>query len=95
MIRSSVDFPQPDGTDQRDELAGLDVEVDLLQREHVAALESLREALDRDGRGVGHATFSGARRTSSFSATATITKKRIPSAAAMMFVAHRLGGEVT
>ena len=32
MIRSSVDLPQPDGPDQRDELARLDVEVDPVQR---------------------------------------------------------------
>ena len=32
------------GADQRDELARLDVEVDPVEREHVAALEALREA---------------------------------------------------
>ena len=93
MIRSSVDLPQP-RPDQRDELAGLDVEVDPLEREHVAALEALRQPCDRDGRCFRHATFSGARWTNSRSARATTMKKAIPSSAAMMFVAQRLSGEV-
>ncbi len=38
--------------DQRDELARLDVEVDPVEREHVAALEALRQPGDRDGSGV-------------------------------------------
>ena len=82
-------------SDQGDELARLDVEVDPVEREHVAALEALREPGDRDGGGFGaHATCSGARRTSSRSAIATTEKKMIPSPAAMMFVAQRLSGEV-
>ena len=81
--------------DQGDELARLHVEVDPVEREHVAALEALREPGDRDGGGIrAHATCSGARRTSSRSAIATTEKKRIPSVAAMMFVAQRLSGEV-
>jgi hypothetical protein len=48
MTRSSVDLPQPEGTDQRDELAGLDREVDVLQRDDVAALEALRAGPDLD-----------------------------------------------
>ena len=55
------------GADQRDELAGLDREVDVLQRDDVAALEALRQALDLDD--VRHATCSGARVTTSFSAS--------------------------
>src|SRR4029079_2122371 len=64
--------------DQRDELARVDLEVDVLQRDR-AALELLRDALDRDR---CHATCSGARRTTSFSAATTTRKKRTPSAAA-------------
>ena len=29
MMRSSVDFPQPDGPEQADELPGLDLQVDV------------------------------------------------------------------
>src|SRR5215213_3580437 len=79
------------GADQGDELTRLDVEVDPVEREHVAPLEALREVLHEDGGGFGaHAMFSGARRTSSRSARATTTKKVIPSSAATMFVAQRL-----
>src|SRR5215210_2612916 len=83
------------GADQGDELARLHVEIDPVEREHVPSLEALREVLHEDGGGVGaHATFSGARRTSRRSASATTRKKRIPRPAAMMFVAQRLSGEV-
>src|SRR5918993_65991 len=83
------------GPDQGDELARLDVEVDPVEREHVAALEALREGGDRDGGGIrAHATCSGARCTSSLSASATTRKNVTPRMAAMMFVAHRLSGEV-
>ena len=39
-----------------------------------------------------HATFSGARRTTRRSAIATMEKKRMPRAAAMMFVAQSAEG---
>src|SRR4029079_2380912 len=78
----------PGRPDQRDELALLDLEVDVLERDG-AALELLRDAVDRDD---GHATCSGARRTTTFSAPMTIRKKAMPSAAAMMFVAQRFCG---
>ena len=79
--------------DQRDELSGLDLEVDRIEREHLAADERAREAAQRDGRRVRHAKCSGARRTTSFSASATTPKKAMPSAAATRLVAQRLGGE--
>src|SRR5439155_11250730 len=78
----------PRRADERDELTTLDVEVDALERDG-AALEPLRDAADRDRI---HATCSGARRTTSFSA-ATITRKNVmPSAAATMLVAQRFCG---
>ena len=39
-----------------------------------------------------HATCSGARRTTSFSATTTARKNVMPSPAAITFVAHRFAG---
>ena len=41
-----------------------------------------------------HATFSGARRTTSFSAATTTTKKVMPTSAATMFVAHSSCGSI-
>src|SRR6476620_9239310 len=67
--------------DQGDELALLDLEVDVLERDR-AALELLRDAVDRDD---GQATCSGARRTTICSAPTTRRKKAMPSAAATMF----------
>src|SRR5579862_1403835 len=55
-------------TDERDELPGFELEVDVLQRGHVAALERLRDAGDRDD---AHAACSGARWTTSFSTPTT------------------------
>ena len=96
MIRSSVDLPQPEGPISETNSPGWTSRSIVLEREHVAALEALRERpRPTTAAGVAHATCSGARRTSSFSAIATTAKKRIPSAAAMMFVAQRLGGELT
>src|SRR4051794_6619033 len=71
--------------DERDELALLDLEVDVLERDR-PALELLRDASNVND---AHPTCSGARRTTSFSAMTTATKKVMPSKAAMMFVAHR------
>jgi len=53
--------------------------------------ERLRDAVDAHDRLSGvrvHATFSGARRTTTFSASTTTEKKKMPSAAATMFVAQ-------
>src|SRR5581483_888867 len=82
--------------DQGDELAARDLQVDVLQREG-AALELLRDAGDLDAASLvepmlAHPTFSGARRTTTFSAPTTTRKNAIPSAAATMFVAHRFCG---
>src|SRR5262245_58997181 len=74
--------------DQRDELALLDLEIDVLERCR-AALELLRDVLDRNG---AHATFSGARRTRSFSTMTITRKKAIPRSAAIRFVAQRFCG---
>ena len=78
----------PRRADERDELAVLDLELDVLERRR-PALEPLRDAVDRDR---AHATCSGARRTTIFSAPTTARKKAMPSSAAMMFVAHRFCG---
>ena len=90
MMRSSVDLPQPDGPISETNSPGWMSSVDVLQRRHAGA-ERLREAVDRDDdvRLVGHATFSGARRSTSRSVTATATKKTMPSAAQTTFVAQR------
>ena len=88
MMRSSVDLPQPDGPDQRDELALLDLEVDVLQRDR-AALELLRDALDRDGascdvlRRAAHDELLGGDDDE---------EEGMPSSAATMFVAQRFCG---
>ena len=57
IMRSSVDFPQPDGPDEDHELAVGDVEADVVDgREAVAVL--LDDVLERDG---GHGiSFGGA-----------------------------------
>src|SRR6266508_6854520 len=80
------------GADQRHEVAARDVELDVLQGCHARAPEGLREIADRDdGLGV-HATCSGARRTTSFSTTTTLRKKKMPRQAAITFVAQRFSG---
>ena len=48
-MRSSVLLPQPLGPDDGDELAGGDVEVDVVQRERPGGI-ALRQVLDRDRR---------------------------------------------
>ena len=56
----------------------------------------LRHVRERDDRlGHAHATCSGARRTTSFSASTTTRKNVIPSSAAIRFVAQRLVGRAT
>ena len=85
-------MPQPDGPISETNSPGLELELDVLERRRAALAERLRDVPDRDRGGVGHATFSGARRTTSRSAIATMEKKRMPSAAAMMFVAQSADG---
>ena len=84
-------MPQPDGPISETNSPGLEVELDVLESDRAALAERLGDVADRDGGG-GHATFSGARRTTSLSAIATMQKKAIPSAAAMMFVAQSAEG---
>ena len=91
MTRSSVDLPQPGRPDERDELARLELELDVLECGDVALRERLRHALDLDDT---HATFSGARRTIAFSARTTSTKKAIPRNAAITSVAHSSCGSI-
>src|SRR3954453_7755014 len=89
-----ADDPQQRGlaatrrADQGNEPAGLDVEVDALQRRH-SGLELLRDVLDRNGL---HAMFSGARFRTSRSRTTIARKKTIPRSAQTMIVAHRFAG---
>src|SRR5581483_8891011 len=79
----------PRRADQRDELAGADVHVDAFERGHAAA-ERFADAGDLDDVcGPGHATFSGAPRSTRRSAARTARKKTIPSAAQTTFVAQR------
>src|SRR5205823_2512395 len=80
-------LPAAGGPDERDELALGDREVDLLERDRPP--EALRDAFDPDD---AHTRCSGARLTASFSASRTARKNRIPSAAAMMFVAQSCVG---
>src|SRR5262249_43383851 len=82
------------GADQRDELALLDRQVDALQRDGLALGELLRDAGELDDRLDAHAYCSGARRTTSFSASTTATKKPIPRIAVMMFVAQSSWGSI-
>ena len=92
--RSNVDLPQPDGPISEMNSPGSHVEVDLLQRGHLAVGQTSCRLLQRDGGGGAHATCSGARRTTKCSTIATIAKNEMPSSAAMRFVAQRLGGEL-
>src|SRR6476469_4229019 len=71
-------------SDQGDELALFDLQVDRLQR--CCGPELLGDLFDLDD--AHQATCSGARRTTSFSASKTTRKKEIPSAAAITLVAH-------
>ena len=88
-------LPAARGPDQRHELLRGERQVDVLQRRDVAAREGLRHPVDPDdGRRCAHAVTSGARWTNAFSALTTATKKMIPSAAAMMFVAHSSCGSI-
>ena len=92
MMRSSVDLPQPDGPISETNSPGCDLEVDLLRARSRRPWNGFGQALDRDGRTVAHAMCSGARRTTSFSASTIATKKAMPSSAATMFVAQRFAG---
>ncbi len=56
--------------------------------------EGLRHARTDTAAALGHATCSGARRTTSRSTRTTTRKKMIPSSAAMMFVAQRSAGSI-
>ena len=84
--------------DQRDELARLDLEVDLLAARRRSPL---REALAPDGRGARRRRRRVMRRaparlrTTILSTQGDERKNEIPSSAAMRFVAQRLGGELT
>ena len=89
MIRSNVDFPQPDGPISDTNSPGSIASSMSCKRDDVALGEALRDALDLDD---AHATCSGARLTTSLSATTTARKKEIPSSAAITFVAQRFCG---
>ena len=90
-------LPAARRSDQRDELATLDLEVDALERRDTALAEDLRDAADRrrPSRQRSHQLLRrhGARRASRRGATTR--KKAIPSSAAMRFVAQRFSGSST
>ena len=95
MIRSSVDLPQPEGPISETNSPGCtsrSIRSSASTSPRSKRFE--RPVIETAAAVVAHATCSGARRTSSRSAIATTEKKRIPSPAAMMFVAQRLSGEV-
>ena len=95
MIRSSVDLPQPDGPISETNSPGWTSRSMPSSASTSPRSKRFERFLTETAAASRHATFSGARWTSSRSAIATTPKKRIPSAAAMMFVAQRLGGELT
>ena len=76
----------------KQEREGYSIPVQLKRVHEYAERHGFAIVADRDhGLGI-HATFSGARRTTIFSAASTSRKKRIPSAAATRFVAQRFFG---
>ena len=91
MIRSSVDFPHPDGPISETNSPCSIVEVDALERGRRPPLSKTfdRRPVIGDDVRRAHTRFSGAPRTTIFSAISTMRKKLMPSAAAMTFVAHR------
>ena len=93
MIRSSVDFPQPDGPISDTNSRGA-TSRSMSSSAVTPVRNDLREALDRDDvrAGVGHATCSGARCSRRRSASATSPKRTSPSAAQTMFVAQSAVG---
>ena len=91
MTRSRVDLPQPDGPISETNSPGWKSS-SMFWSATVPPLPNVFETLRIETAGGGHATFSGARRTTSLSAIATMQKKAIPSAAAMMFVAQSAEG---
>ena len=92
MIRRSVDFPHPDGPISETNSPGAIVEVDVLERECRPCGRTSSGPGSRRRSGSAHARCSGARRTTSLSASTTATKKTMPSTAQTMFVAHSNGG---
>ena len=48
--RSNVDLPPPLGTEKNNALASLDIQVDVLEHEHVAALVRMRQIAYRNDR---------------------------------------------
>src|SRR5262249_60828003 len=84
-------LPAPRRADERHELAGLDLELDVGERRR-AAPEGLRDTVDRHGarrRRRVHTSCSGGRLTTRCSARTTQPKKTSPSIAHTRFVAHR------
>ena len=105
ISRSCVDFPQPGGTDQRDELARPDHQVDVdegLDRVPAACVEHLRQAADLDrfravavGRRRPHSVASRGRfRIVSRSTSATIAAISSPSAAAPNTAVNTFAGSL-
>ena len=94
MIRSSVDLPQPEGPISETNSPGWTSRSIRSSASTSPRSKRFESPVTETAAASRHATFSGARWTSSRSASATTAKKAIPSSAAMMFVAQRLSGEV-
>ncbi len=93
-MRSSVDLPQPDGPISDTNSPGasarsMSCSAVTLPRGKTFVTFSIRTTDV-----VAHPTFSGARRTMSFSAMTMVTKKKIPRSAAAMFVAQSSCGSI-
>src|ERR687897_151931 len=78
----------PRRSDQGDELAGPDLQVDVLERRDAPFAELLGHPRQRDDwlLALAHATCSGALLTTALSVATTMRKNAIPSAAATRFV---------
>ena len=92
--RRSVDFPQPDGPISETNSLGLTSRSISCSARTPPRAKSLVTDLSDTTAAWSFTRCSGARRTTSFSARTMKRKNAMPRSAAMMFVAHRLSGEL-
>ena len=97
MIRSSVDLPQPDGPISETNSPGWTSRSMPSSASTSPRSKRFERFVDGDCGGVGRRSCHVLRRPADEQPLRDRddAKKRIPSAAAMMFVAQRLGGELT